>query len=101
MQKTSFLIDRVVRWFVCGILILTVFIVGISLFDSDTTGEAGIGSFDSQTFNDGWVLEMNGTSETITLPTKIQAEQGDILILKNTLPSDLSDGCSLLTRASM
>ena len=101
MQKTSFLIDRVVRWFVCGILILTVFIVGISLFDSDTTGEAGIGSFDSQTFNDGWVLEMNGTSETITLPAKIQAEQGDILILKNTLPSDLSDGCSLLTRASM
>lgn len=101
MQKTSFLIDRVVRWFVCGFLILTVFIVGISLFDSDTTGEAGIGSFDSQTFNDGWVLEMNGTSETITLPTKIQAEQGDIMILKNTLPSDLSDGCSLLTRASM
>ena len=41
MQKTSFLIDRVVRWFVCGFLILTVFIVGISLFDSDTVIVSG------------------------------------------------------------
>ncbi|MGN0403110.1 MAG: HD-GYP domain-containing protein [Acetatifactor sp.] len=101
MQKTGFIVDRIVQWFVYGMLILTVFIVSVSLFSGDTEGEAGVGSFESQDFNEGWVLVRNGVSETITLPAGVSAEPGEVLIIKNTLPLDLSDGCSLLARASM
>lgn len=64
-------------------------------------GEAGIGSFDSQSMNENWILERNGESTFISLPQSVNTDKGEVLIIKNTLPSDLSDGCSLLTRASM
>lgn len=101
MQKTGFVIERLVQWFVYGMLMLTIFIVLIAVFSNETDGEAGVGSFDSQTFNQGWVLERDGTVETIELPVSVQAKSGDILVIKNTLPSDLPNGSSLLTRASM
>ena len=101
MQKTSFMIEKIIKWFVYGMLILTTFIVLIAIFSRETEGEANIGSFDSQAFNKDWMLERNGESELITLPVLVDVDKGDVLRIKNTLPSDLTDGCSLLTRASM
>lgn len=101
MQKISFMIEKIIKWFVYGMLLLTTFIVLIAIFSNETEGEASIGSFDSQLFNDDWVLERNGESELITLPVSVAVDKGDVLVIKNTLPSDLTDGCSLLTRASM
>ncbi len=101
MQKTSFMIEKIIKWFVYGMLILTTFIVLVAIFSRETEGEANIGSFDSLAWNDNWVLERHGESELITLPVSVDTEKGEILSIKNTLPSDLTDGCSLLTRASM
>lgn len=48
MQKTGLVIEKLIKWFVYGMLFLTIFTVVIALFSNETKGEAGIGSFDSQ-----------------------------------------------------
>ena len=101
MQNTRFIIEKLIKWFVYGIFLLTIFTVVIALFSDETEGEAGIGSFDSQPMNENWLLERNGGASYISLPQSVNTDKDEILILKNTLPSDLSEGCSLLTRASM
>lgn len=101
MQKISFLTEKIIHWFVYGMFILTIFIVLISLFSGDKEGEAHIGSFESQAFNDGWEIELEGETKTITLPAAIDSKQGDVLTIKNILPTELSDGSSLMVRASM
>lgn len=101
MQKNRLVIEKLVKWFVYGMFFLTIFTVVIALFSNETEGEAGIGSFDSQSMNENWLLERNGESSSISLPQTVNTHKDEILSIKNTLPSDLSDGCSLLTRASM
>lgn len=101
MQKANFIIEKLIKWFVYGMFLLTIFIVFVALFTNETEGEAGIGSFDSQSMNENWLLEKKGESTFLSLPRSVNANKGEVLIIKNTLPSDLSDGSSLLTRASM
>lgn len=101
MQKTSFVLEKIIKGFAYVTLILTIFIVLVALFAGETEGEAAIGSFESQPFNENWVLERQGEFENITLPMSVNADKGEVLIIKNTLPARLPDGCSLLTRASM
>lgn len=101
MQKKEFVTDRIVKWFAYGMLILTVFVVLVAIFSQETEGEAEIGSFDSRVLSEGWVLEQNGVEEPITLPTSVEADTDEILEIRNTLPDKLSDGSSLLVRASI
>lgn len=101
MQKMRLVIEKLIKWCIYGMFFLTIFTVAIALFSSETKGEAGIGSFDSQHMNENWLLERNGDTSYISLPQPINTDKDEILTIKNTLPSDLVDGCSLLTRASM
>lgn len=101
MKRIISTAEIVIKWFIYGMLLITVLIVAVALFSSDTEGEAPTGSFDAFGFNEGWTLEMNGKTEAITLPITVDAKSGDYLIIKNTLPADISDGSSLMMRASM
>ena len=101
MKNARLFLDNVVRWFSYTVLTMTVFILLVALFTKDTAGEAKIGSFSSTSFNEGWTLEKDGQTIQIKLPYVVDAKDGDILILKNTLPAYVADGSSLLTRATM
>lgn len=101
MQKNGLVIEKLVNWFVYGMFFLTIFTVVIALFSNETEGEAEIGSFQAQNFNEGWTLEMNGNVETITLPASVDAQNGDLVTIKNTLPSNLTNGSCLMVRASL
>lgn len=102
MAKVVVVVDRGIKWIAYGMLALTVLVVLIALFSKDTEHEAGIGSFDSKSFDTGWVLEREyGRKEEITLPTVIAAEKGETLLIRNVLPHDLTDGSSLLARTAM
>lgn len=101
MQKNGLVIEKLVNWFVYGMFFLTIFTVVIALFSNETEGEAEIGSFQAQNFNEGWTLEMNGNVEAITLPASIDAQKGDLVTIKNTLPSNLTNGSCLMVRASL
>lgn len=101
MQKTEFIIEKLIRWFVYIVFLHAIFVVAIAMFSNETEGEAAIGSFGSRAMNDNWILERDGERTVISLPQSLKTDKGEILYIKNTLPSDLSEGCSLRTRASM
>ncbi len=73
----------------------------IAALDRNNSAEASIGSFGTKDFNMGWVLTYNGTSSEISLPMYVDASAGDEIVISNTLPSNLSNGMSLMVRASM
>lgn len=82
MQKNRLVIEKLVKWFVYGMFFLTIFTVVIALFSNETEGEAGIGSFDSQSMNENWLLERNGESSSISLPQTVNTHKDEILSIK-------------------
>lgn len=73
--------EILIKWFVFGMLSIIILMVSVALFSFDNEGEAEIGSFEAQDFNEGWTLEMNGKTETITLPASVDAQEGDLLTI--------------------
>ena len=101
MQNKSSVAEALVKWFTYGVLIITVFIVGVALLSGNNEGEASIGSFESQDFNEGWTLTAEGASREVTLPLYEDIHVGEYAVLLNTLPEDIPDGSSLMMRSSM
>ena len=93
-------------WNVVRAGMFTLFLVAITTmviaaFYRGDDREANIGSFDAMDFNTGWNMKCHGETTSITLPCYIDSKVGDEVILSNTLPEDLSDGMSMMVRASM
>lgn len=101
MKKLMLILDNLIKCFVYGALLCTFVIVGIALFGDFGKGEANIGSFQTETFNEGWLLEYNDTSSDISLPFVCDASVGDVITIKNTLPEDLTDNSSIMTRSTL
>lgn len=101
MKKVSLFFDNMLRWFSYTVLTMTVFIMLVAYFAYDTTGEARVGSFASISFNENWTIEKDGNISSITLPAVFDAKDGDVIILKNTLPMHLANDSSMLTRTSI
>ena len=76
-------------------------VMAIAVVDKDNGDEAPMGSFGAKDYNDGWILTHNGKSEAVTLPVYVDCDSGDEIIITNTLPKNLSNGMSLMLRASM
>ena len=64
--------------------------------------EEYIGSFESETFNEGWIItKPDGEIITdVTLPDSFDIPQGDTLVATNTLPDNIHDGMRLGIRSS-
>ena len=87
-----------------GLLILflgAIFTMLVAAFMEGDDREANIGSFDVMEFNKGWDMKCHGETTSVTLPCYIDCKAGDEVILSNTLPDDLTDGMSMMVRASM
>jgi len=82
-------------------LLITIALVFVAVFDKNNSGEAPIGSFDYYDYDDGWILEQNGSTREITLPDQIDVDEGEKVSLTNTLPDNLSNQMSFMIRASM
>ena len=93
--------EILIKWFVFGMLSIIILMVSVALFSFDNEGEAEIGSFEAQDFNEGWTLEMNGKTETIPLPASVDAQEGDLLTIRNILPSDLTKSSCIMARTSL
>jgi len=65
------------------------------------TGEAYIGDFSAETFNQGWVCTTDDGQTEVTLPDILDGTRGEKVVLENTLPETISDGMRLCVRASM
>ena len=95
------LLTKLVKRGLILMLGITVIITVVSAIAPADKGEASVGSFGSKTFNTGWTMTYNGSSRQIDLPLYVDADPGDEIIISNKLPSNLSDGMSLMVRSSM
>lgn len=96
--------DLLTAWVKVGLilmLVITILMMFIATVDSNTKGEASIGSFGTKDFNEGWLLTQNDITNTVSLPAYVDSSLGDEIIISNTLPSNISNGMSLMVRASM
>ena len=91
----------IVRLVLMIIFVLTLLMMLIALFDGNNGDEASIGIFEASNFNEGWKCTYKGETTEVSLPFYLDAEKGDEVIISNTLPSNLSNGMSLMVRASM
>lgn len=96
--------DLLTAWVKVGLILMlaiTILMMFIATVDSNTKGEASVGSFGTKDFNEGWLLTQNDITNTVSLPAYIDSSLGDEIIISNTLPSNISNGMSLMVRASM
>ena len=96
--------ELLTAWVKVGLVLMlaiTLLMMLIAAVDSNTKGEASTGSFGTKDLNEGWILTQNDTTEIISLPAYVDAASGDEIIISNTLPANISNGMSLMLRASM
>lgn len=96
--------DLLTAWVKIGLVLMlaiTILMMLIATIDGNTKGEASIGSFGTKDFNEGWLLTQNDITNNVSLPAYVDATFGDEIIINNTLPSNISNGMSLMIRASM
>lgn len=101
LQPKMYLVDYFISIVSHMILIISIALALVAVFDKNSKGEASIGTFDVMDFNDGWVLTTDGDVSEVTLPVKVKSYDEPLVSIQNTLPSDLSDNMSLMVRASM
>ncbi len=101
MGRKASVVFRILETFTLCLLLVTVILVVIAFIPSKAPGEAGVGSFDSVPFNEGWIVEEDGGDFPVTLPAKLDLAPGETVILRNTLPETVSDGMSLMFRTSI
>lgn len=95
------LTENVIRIAVFVLLAISLVIMIIAIFDRNVGREASIGSFNAHDFNDGWQIKSENGVSNITLPTIVSAEEGNELVITNTLPSYISNGMNIMIRSSM
>ena len=93
--------DRFIRIGLLLVLAITFITMGIACFDQDMSRELYKGSFDAVTLDKNWNLITEEGERLIDLPIKLNTKPGEAVYLINTLPDDLSDGMSLMTRATI
>ena len=93
--------ETVLRMGVLFCLALTIILMSIALVDRNNDQEAYLGSFEDKEFNKGWTLIQNNQTQKVELPVDLNFKQSDEVVIVNTLPDDLSDGMSMMMRATM
>lgn len=96
-RKKKLIREHIFYGAVIALMMVSVIIMCVAVFDKDTSGEAYTGSFETSGFNEGWKLD----GADITLPSTVDAEVGDEVTISNTLPADINDGSTLMIRSSM
>ena len=91
----------IIKAVLISLFAVNLIVMAIAVLDKDNGDEAPMGSFGAKDYNDGWILTHNGESEAVTLPVYVDCDSGDEIIISNTLPKNLSNGMSLMLRASM
>ena len=95
-------LDIGIKYFVFAFFLVTVMTITIAFVQSDSSGEAAIGDFETEEFNTGWTIRVDGGEEVVvTLPDKLDCHKGSIISMQNTLPEDVSDGMNVMMRSDM
>ncbi len=99
--KETGIATHIIKAVLIILFVVNLIVMIFAAIDRDNSDEAPMGSFRVKDFNTGWTLMHNGEKEDITLPFYADSAPGDELIISNTLPMNLSNGMTLMIRASM
>ncbi len=94
-------LDRITKAVFVVILLLTGCLFLYSLFGTYSNDEAYVGSFSANGLNDGWTLvgADGSVEENVRLPRDARMTAGQAVLLRNTLPADISGGMRLCVRS--
>ena len=101
MKKVIPGLDKLLRIGTVVVLAVTLMYMLMAVVDTSSDGEAPIGSFQTEDFNEGWMLHEGESERPIRLPAALDRGEGEEIIISNTLPEDLSDGMNLMLRGAM
>ncbi len=101
MERKAPSLARILEGFVLCFIAVIIFLTIRAFIPSDDPGEANTGSFDSMTFNEGWIMDEGGNVSPVTLPVTTNSKPGLVITIKNTLPDSISDGMTLMFRTSI
>ncbi len=101
MERKSPTLAKILEGFVLCFITVIIFLIIRAFIPSDDPGEANIGSFDSTSFNEGWMMEAKGGMVEVTLPAKMDLRPGSVISITNTLPESINDGMTLMFRTSI
>lgn len=92
------------KWIIAVGNILTA--IGIAYFvlamvGTGRTGEAYIGTFDTQNFNENWSVSWDGNEQTVSLPVYLEDCRNVSVIMENILPENVTDGMRLCMRSAL
>lgn len=99
--KSSEILENLISFGLLFVLALTIVTMGIAFFDRRDADEAYMGSFETDSFNQGWTVSGDETGEKIELPWIVPSEYGDRITIVNTLPRLINNGMSLMVRSTM
>lgn len=95
-------LEKCIKYFVYSVFAVVVFLVVFALVNDNTQNEANVGDFKVAQFNEGWSISVNGENRGIaTLPHVVDCNKNDVIILRNILPEDITDGMNLAFRTSL
>lgn len=97
----SIIVEKITHIFAYIFLCITLIVFVAAILFGDKTGAVSQGSFDSFSYNEGWTLEYNGSTSTVSLPFKAPAAEGEYITISNTLPDNLVDGMNLMFKSTM
>lgn len=83
------------------IYVLAIIVTIVAVVHSNEGNEAPIGSFESEEFNEGWIITKDGESQTITLPYSGPDFYNKQVVLTNTLPSSVKNGMTICCRSDL
>ena len=99
--KSSEILENLISIGLLFVLALTIVTMGIAFFDRRNADEAYMGSFETDSFNQGWTISGDDSGKKIELPWVVPSEYGDKITIVNTLPRLLNNGMSLMVRSNM
>lgn len=71
----------------------------VALFGKPNQGEANIGSFATESFNEDWILYLDGAGEEVTLPQSRNIDRETEIVLEKVLPDTITDGMQIFFRS--
>ena len=83
------------------LLLMMVGFFAVALFGKASDGEANIGDFGTESFNEDWTVYMDGQSEVITLPQLRKFDGETVIVMEKRLPANVTDGMQLFMRSSL
>jgi len=83
------------------LLLIAIYFIVVAMLGDKKSGEAYIGDFGTQTFNEGWTVQWEGHEQLVSLPAYLEDCKDVTIDMVNTLPNSIDNGMRLCMRSAL